>query len=146
MAPEDLPGFIHGHDETLTEDIRMLEELALLESFDVYSLRMKLRESGIAFDNYDALQLSDAKRAELTEYMKNFTRPLIQRIYGGEQTEISDVSQIIAMVAQPNREKAINELKKLAKELGVELIEVPTFLERYGDVFLALLFQSCSTK
>jgi len=144
VTPEELPGFIKGHDETLGQDIRMLEQLAQLESFDIYSLRMQLRESGIAFDNYESLQLSPAKRAELTEYMKTFTRPLIQRIYGGEETEISDVSQIIALVAQPNREKAISELKKLASELGVELIEVPAFLERYGDVFLSLsYFRSC---
>jgi hypothetical protein len=144
VTPEELPGFIHGHDETLQQDIQMLERLARLESFDVYSLRMQLRESGIGFENYDALQLSPTKRAELTEYMKTFTRPLIQRIYGGEQTEITDVSQIITMVAQPNRERAISELKKLASELGVELIEVPAFLERYGDVFLSLsYFRSC---
>lgn len=144
VTPEELPGFINGHDETLAHDIRMLEQLARLESFDVYSLRMQLRESGIAFDNYESLQLSESKRAELTEYMKTFTRPLIQRIYGGDQNDITDVSQIIAMVAQPNRERAISELKNLARELGVELIEVPAFLERYGDVFLSLsYFRSC---
>ena len=144
VNPSELHGYIVGHDETLDEDIATLERLQLLESFDIYSLRAELRRIGIPFDNFNALQLSPKKRAELTDFMKRFTRPLIQRIYGSDQGDMTDVSQIIAKVANPDRKSAVAELQKMADELQIELLEVPAFLERYGDIFLSLsYFRSC---
>ncbi len=143
IAPNELAGFFHDEGGRLSRDILILEKLMILESFDVYSLRIQLRNLDIGFEEHEALNLSPSKRAELTEYMRTFTRPLIQRVYG-ESQDIEDVSQIIAMLVRPNREEAMKQLKMLAKELGISLSEVPTFLERYGDIFLSLsYFRNC---
>lgn len=148
IEPKELPGFFQDIGGALSHDMIILDKLANLESFDVYSLRLELRKLEIGFEDYDALKLSDKKRAELTEYMRAFTRPLIQRVYGGDQTdEITDVGQIIRMVASPNRNEAVAKLKRLAEELNTSLTEVPNFLERYGDIFLSLsYFRNCLDK
>ncbi len=148
VEPKELHGYFQDVGGALSHDLIILEKLSTLESFDVYSLRLELRNLEIGFEDYSALQLSDAKRAELTEYMRAFTRPLIQRVYGGDKSEeISDVGQIINMVASPNRNEAVAQLKRLAEELNTELTEVPKFLERYGDIFLSLsYFRSCLDK
>lgn len=148
IEAKELPGYFQDVGGALSHDLIVLEKLSTLESFDIYSLRLELRNLDIGFEDFSALQLSEAKRAELTEYMRAFTRPLIQRVYGGDQTEeITDVGQIIKMIASPNRNEAIAKLKLLADELNTELVEVPKFLERYGDIFLSLsYFRSCLDK
>lgn len=60
----------------------MMIALSRLTSYDVFSLRIALREPGIEVNDLSALQLSDAKKAQLTVYMKNFTAPLIRQIFG----------------------------------------------------------------
>ena len=65
-------------------DLQLLRKLGLLPSYDVYSLRILLRENGIEVNRQDALKLSPSKTQELTSYMTKFTRPLIQEIYGKE--------------------------------------------------------------
>ena len=128
----------------LRADLHIIDTVAKLESFDIYSLRAELRNMDIGFTNHEALQLSEQKRHELTSFMSSFTRPLITRIYGQETTEVQDVSQIIQMLAQPDPGAAMKQLQRLASELRIEIMEVPTFLERYGDLFLSLsYFRNC---
>lgn len=148
VEPKELHGYFQDVGGALSHDLIILDRLSSLESFDVYSLRLELRNLDIGFEDFSALQLSEAKRAELTEYMRAFTRPLIQRVYGGDQSdEINDVGQIIKMMASPNRNEAMAKLKLLADELNTELTEVPKFLERYGDIFLSLsYFRNCLDK
>ena len=128
----------------LRSDLQIIETVAKLESFDIYSLRAELRNLDIGFTDHDALQLSEKKRDELTSFMSSFTRPLITRIYGQDKSEVQDVSQIIRMLAQPDPGAAMKQLQRLAAELKIEIMEVPTFLERYGDLFLSLsYFRNC---
>ena len=124
----------------LREDMGMLESLGNLQSFDVYSLRAELRRLDIGFSQHDALSLSAKKRTELNAFMRTFTRPLIARVYGNEDSEVKDVSQIVKMLAQPDRQAAVKQLQKLADELNVTIMEVPSFIEHYGDVFLSLSY------
>ena len=121
-----------------------LLRLSQTNSFDVYSLRIELRRLKIDINNHAQLTLSDNKKAELTDYMKSFTHPLIKHVYGSDNQAIGDVSDIIKMFASPNRDEAVKNLKMMAEKLKVELIEIPTFLEEYGDIFLSLAyFRSC---
>ena len=139
-----IPGCFESHKDEVKEDMEKLLRLSLISSFDVYSLRIELRRLKIDVNNHAELTLSDRKKAELTEYMKSFTHPLIKHIYGSENQAISDVSDIIKMFSSPNREEAVKNLKMMAEKLKVDLTEIPSFLEEYGDIFLSLAyFRSC---
>lgn len=121
-------------------DLILLRKLARLPSFDVYSLRILLRERGIPVSNVDALKLSASMRAELTSYMSAFTRPLIAQIFGDDDVSIQSFDDIIALFRDPDRRKARQKLNMMADKLGIDLSEVPRFLEDYGDVFLSLSY------
>lgn len=143
VAPQDLRSFFQD-EGGLSADIRTLEKLSTLQSFDVYSLRIALRELDIGFESFEALQLSEDKRADLTDYMRAFTRPLIQRIYGDDNVAVNDVADIIGMLSNPNRKEALQKLKDMADQLSVEIMEVPEFLELYGDIFLSISYYRSS--
>lgn len=118
----------------------LLNKLALMHSYDVYSLRISLREQNIAVNSIDSLKLSPSKNAELTEYMKDFTRPLILQIYGGDDMEIRDFDDVIALFRDPDVTKAREKLEVMAEKLKIKLSDVPRFLEDYGDIFLSLSY------
>jgi hypothetical protein len=144
INPENLASLFPSHGKSLRVDMAQINKLIRINSFDVYTLRKELRRVGIAVNNAAALKLSEAKRAELTSYMKHFTRPLLQQIYAGEERQIGDVADILAMLANPDREEALRNLRLLSEKLRVKLNEIPDFLEDYGDVFLSLAyFKSC---
>ena len=111
-----------------------------LHSFDVYSLRIELRRLGIAIADQAGLQLSERKAKELTSYMTEFTRSLLSQIYGGGESEIEDMDQLLDMFKSPDKSEAIKNLKMIANKLGIGLMDVPMFLEEYGDVFLSLAY------
>ncbi len=144
VRPEDIPVHFDGEPSETERDHKKIEKICTASSFDVFSLRIELRRMKIDVNNHSDLSLSDRKKAELTEYMKVFTRPLVQQIYGSSANDISDVSDIIGMFANPNREEALRNLKSLAELLRIELSEIPAFLEEYGDIFLSLAyFRKC---
>ena len=125
-------------------DLILLRKLALLPSYDVYSLRILLREQGIQVNDVAALKLSPHKIEQLTEYMTKFTHPLIAQIFGGDDLSIQSFEDIIALFRDPDIKKARQKLKIMAGKLGIEIVEVPRFLEDYGDVFLSLsYFRQC---
>ncbi len=126
--------------DTQHPDEIILSTLARLHSYDVYTLRMQLRKLGINVENTKMLSLSDAKKAQLTVYMKSFTLPLIKQIYGDTKANVDDVGELISMFASPDRDDALKNLKMMAEKLNIELTEVPKFLEDYGDVFLSLAY------
>ncbi len=121
-------------------DMVLLRKLALLPSFDVYSLRILLRQHGIKVDNHEHLMLSPSKVSELTEYMSKFTLPLIKEIYGSDDMEINNFEDIIALFRDPDVKKAREKMSMMADKLGIDLIDIPTFLEDYGDIFLSLSY------
>ena len=121
-------------------DLDLLNAIGRLPSFDVYSLRYLLRARGHNVSADADLRLSDAKTAELSDYMIVFTRPLISRIYGGEAVEINTPSDLIALFQDPDRAKVRRRLELMARELEVEIMAVPAFLENFGDILLSLSF------
>ncbi len=129
---------------TAVSDSDTIRALAKLNSFDVYSLRIQLRGLGIDVEDIEHLRLSKSKRAELTKYMLGFTRPLIRQIYGNEQTDISDLSELLGLFDNPNRAEAMKNLRLITKRLNITIADLPRFLEDYGDTFLSLAyFQDC---
>ena len=121
-------------------DRTLLMQLGGLASYDVYSLRIHLREHGVMVNSIDALKLSPAKNIELTEYMKLFSRPLIMQIYGGEDMEIKDFDDVVGLFRDPDVKKAREKLDLMAEKLNIKLSAVPQFLEDYGDIFLSLSY------
>lgn len=121
-------------------DLVMLRKLAQARSYDVYSLRLTLRELDIPVNNYDELKLSEEKAGELSEYMTAFTRPMIMQIFGGDDVSIQSFEDVIALFRDPDITKARQKLQTMADKLGVKLQDVPKFLEDYGDIFLSLSY------
>ncbi|MBL6953090.1 MAG: hypothetical protein ISR50_10675 [Alphaproteobacteria bacterium] len=139
MEVEGLPNVFEDSDE-FKADLEILQHMELLHSYDVYSLRIELRRLGIPIKDQAGLQLSERKAKELTVYMTEFTRPLIQQIYGGSDAEIESMDQLLSMFKTPDKSEAIKKLRMIAEKLGIPLGEVPSFLEEYGDVFLSLAY------
>jgi hypothetical protein len=75
---DDLPKAFFTDWDDMADDLRVLDKLATLSSFDVYSLRIELRNLNIPVADHRRLSLSAAKRVELTEYVRSFTRPLLE--------------------------------------------------------------------
>ncbi|MBI5162629.1 MAG: hypothetical protein HY985_01865 [Magnetospirillum sp.] len=121
-------------------DLAVLRRLALLPSYDVYSLRISLREHGIPVNDYAALKLSPEKSQELTRYMVLFTRPLMKMIYADENVTIESYDDLLKLFRDPDVRKARQRLEQMAKSMGIEIHEVPRFLEDYGDTFLSLSY------
>ena len=124
-------------------DSSILKKLSKLPSYDVYSLRVLLRENDIPIGDYSYLQLSTRKQHELEGLMTTFTRPLIVHVYGDEH-DIKSYADTFAMFRQHDVGKARENLQKMARKLGIMLDEVPKFLEDYGDIFLSVsYYQDC---
>ncbi|WP_240035595.1 hypothetical protein [Hwanghaeella grinnelliae] len=140
VLTEELPGFFPQGGDDFKADLILLKKFDDVPSFDVYSTRITLRELNIPIDDHEALRLSEAKREELTERMKTFTHPLIGHVYGAEAQSVDDLQGILGMFKDPDPKTALANLRKMADSLGIELMDIPKFLEDYGDIFLSLAF------
>jgi len=137
-----LPDEFGWREKNTHPDFFIMRKLALLPSYDVYSLRILLRNHGIEIEDVSALKLSEAKVKELSSYMTAFTHPLIERIYGGDggDVAIQDFDDILALFRDPDVQKAREKLAAMAEMLNIRLEEIPGFLEDYGDIFLSLSY------
>lgn len=124
----------------LHPDLVTLRQLALLPTYDVFSLRILLRRLNISVRDNAALKLSPEKNRELADYMTRFTRPLIMQVYGDSDVSIHDFDDIISLFRDPDVRKAREQLKVMARKLSIEVMEIPQFLEDYGDIFLSLSY------
>ncbi len=141
---ESLPRMFNWPENQLHPDHAIIRRLALLPSYDVYSLRISLREHGIPVNDYSALKLSPEKAGELTKYMLMFTRPLMKLIYADEAINVQSYDDLLRLFRDPDVKKARQRLEQMAQSLNVEVWDVPRFLEDYGDTFLSLsYFRHC---
>lgn len=137
---EQLPLLCGWPPDRLHPDLVILRKLVLLPSYDVYSLRISLRNHDIPVNDYASLRLSPEKTEELTRYMVMFTRPLMQMIYGDEAVQINSYDDLLRLFRDPDVTKARQRLEAMANSLGVPILEVPRFLEDYGDTFMSLSY------
>ena len=140
MDVEDLPAEFDWPEDKTHPDLVILRKLSVLTSYDIYSLRITLREHGIPVNEDVALKLSDDKQAELAGYMRSFTMPLIMQIYGSEDVSIQSFQDVVGLFKDPDVRKAREKLQQMADKLEIDLMEVPRFLEDYGDIFLSLSY------
>lgn len=140
LGVESLPHVFDWPERTIHPDLVTMRKLAAMPSFDVYSLRILLREHGIAVNSHDMLRLSPAKNRDLTSYMAAFTRPLILNIYGEQNVAISTFDDIVSLFRNPDRKKSIEKLRTMAEKLEINMEYIPRFLEDYGDIFLSFSY------
>lgn len=125
------------------EDLTVLGKLSELPSYDIYSLRIMLREQEIPVNDYAELRLSGGKQRELDQYMGAFTRPLIVQVYGDDES-VQEFSDIIQLFRQPDVTKARTQLNLLARKLDLQIWDIPQFLQDYGDTYLSVAyFRQC---
>lgn len=140
MTVDDAARHLRDHANASPRDITILRKLARLPSYDVYSLRVMLREQDIPVNDLAALKLSKEKSHELAGYMKDFTFPLIREIYGGADVNIQEFDDLLKLFRNPDVKMAREKLDMMAKRLDIDLMELPRFLEDYGDIFLSLAY------
>lgn len=121
-------------------DLLLMKKLAELPSYDVYSLRISLRESGIKVDDYSALRLSNGKVKELSTYMTSFTHPLLKEVFASEAGDINSFADLIAFFRNPDVAKVRAKLIAMAQALDIPPEDIPLYLERVGDTFLSISY------
>jgi len=121
-------------------DWTLIWKLSMMPSFDVYSLRILLRENSIALTDDSLLRLSPEKIQELTPYMAAFTRPLLQEIFGKADVEVDSFDGMLDIFRNPDVRKVQERLELMSQKLGIGVLEIPNFLEDYADIFLSLSY------
>jgi hypothetical protein len=141
----ELADYFKDIDEYLIKpDIAMLRQLDRMPSFDVYSCRISLRSLDIEVNDEEYLKLSPEKMEALDERIKDFSRPLIQQVFGSDKRALDETADLVGMLRNPDKEEALHRLNLLADELGVTINDIPHFIEDYGDIFLSLAyFKEC---
>lgn len=140
VDPSQLHEIFGWPEDPVHPDFATITALSALHSYDVFSLRIELRRLNLSVTDHSDLQLSEDKNRELAKYMADFTRPLIQQVYGNTGEQIDDVNELTAMFSNPDKGEALNSLRLMAEKLNVEIEDIPIFLNEYGDIFLSLAY------
>jgi len=120
-------------------DVDLLQKVAVLPSYDVYSLRILLRAASIPIIDNSVLNLSAEKIASLSSYMARFTRPLVVEVFG-EDTNVELFTDILSLFRNCSAETVRERLALMARRLGVPVAGIPKFLEDYADIFMSLSY------
>lgn len=121
------------------DDVKLLRKVMDLTSYDVYSLRILLREHGISVRNASALKLSAGKMEELSSYMTKFTRPLVAEIFGPDASG-QPYTDIIGLLRNCGQDQVRIRLAAISDRLGIDTTQIPKFLEDYADIFMSLSY------
>jgi hypothetical protein len=136
---EDIPDHFH-EDEILRLDMDLLSKIAELPSLDFYTLRWGLRKHSIDVDCIDYFRLSDEKVKELQPFMAQITRPLSKYLYGNNSPRVFGKQALDTSGHKEIESAARIRLMKLAESLEISINELPDYLEKFGDVYLAYSF------
>jgi hypothetical protein len=120
-------------------DLALLRKVSNLPSFDVYSLRILLRSSGIAISDSSSLKLSGTKIASLSVYMSTFTKPLVAEIFG-DDVRVDAFTDIVSLMRNCPASTMRIRLAMMADKLGIGVPAIPNFLEDYADIFMSLSY------
>lgn len=160
IAVNDLPKQFDWPEGRSHPDMCLLDRLSSLSSYDVYSLRITLRSAGIPLQQNAVLELSEAKRDQLAQYMRAFTQPLLREVFSSDSANASmeeddlisveepeedqdldeGLREISQIFSNPDPQRTLRRLHRLAAKLELDLDEVPLFLEDYGDIYLSVAY------
>ena len=121
-------------------DLVVMKRLCSLPSYDVFSLRVSLKELGIKTTDPNALRMSADCRKHVSKYVRRYTRPLLESIYGETDSTAAEVETIADLFMDGREEQAKANLVWLADGLKIDLRSVPIFVGEYGDVTGSLAF------
>jgi RNAse (barnase) inhibitor barstar len=139
LPPEKLNGFFDFSGKR-AGDYEIICQLGELPSYDVYSLRISLRQIGIDIDSLEGLRLSNDRIDELTGYMAEFTRPLMRFVYGDTGVAPAGFVNLVNLLGSPGASAARVKIAEMAARLDVDVMRIPNFLEDYADVYMSLSF------
>jgi hypothetical protein len=139
VFPRDLPG-IFQFDDKSQKDTGIVQQVSVLPSFDVYSLRIELRKLDIDVDNDENLRLSQEQTRRLNANMKDFITPLMATVFGAAAAQTRSVRDLVSLIGNADQGKARQNLIMLSDKLGVHYTAIPNFLQDYGDVYLSLAY------
>ncbi|MCK5546043.1 MAG: hypothetical protein KAI27_01635 [Rhodospirillaceae bacterium] len=131
---------LQGRGGGSRKDVAILRKLGRLSSYDVYSLRVMLREQDVPVNDFSQLKLSPEKSKELGSYMMEFTHPLIMEIYGSDDVNVQNFDDILKLFRNPDVTVARQKLDQMAQRLNIDIMEIPSFMEDYGDIFMSLAY------
>lgn len=121
-------------------DAQLLKTLSSINSYDVFNLRIQFRESGIDYEGIEYLALSPEMKSELSVYMRQFTQPLIQLVFGDRDVANSPQTDIIDLFRNPGAEEPARNLKILAGKLNIQTSALPDFLHNFSEVYMAISY------
>lgn len=135
-----LPSAITDNFKGAEKDQAIISQLAALHSYDVFSLRMTTKKLGMDFSEPSQLQLSDQMKAALSGYTVQFTRPLIENIFGTGRIDGGDQQALQKILRDPDVARVRENLNIMTQRTGIPLGEIPKFLEEYSDVFSSVAY------
>jgi hypothetical protein len=136
IYPEDIADQIAA----TPRDQEIVNQLASLSSYDVYSLRSSLKKLGIDVTDSAALDLSDDMKEALDGISVHFTRPLIEKIFGSGKLDVTDAHALQKVFRDPDVSRVRENLKIMTEKTGIPLADLPQFLEEYSEVFLSVAY------
>ncbi|TAL30989.1 MAG: hypothetical protein EPN97_11680 [Alphaproteobacteria bacterium] len=132
IRPADIPA---SFPATSKQDLALIEGLAALKSYDVFSLRSSLAKLGIEMDK-SQLELSDETKARLERNSMEFIRPLVINLFG-DGTEAPDSTSLAKLLRDPDIARVQQRLKIMSQKTGIPVEGIPAFLQTYRDMFLS---------
>lgn len=138
IRPDDLADVFSNISSA---DFNMIHTLSELKSYDVYSLRITLRQNGIEIENYDDLRLSDEKQHELQVYMRPFMEQIVLNLYGPQESANGEITDNwLSIFQHPDIRGTRKRLKNMAGKMDIPLYEIPGFIQEYGDAYLSVAY------
>jgi len=136
ITPDTVSDFM----ETSQRDQEIINSLAGLHSFDVYSLRSSLKKLGVEVKDAEALELSDDIKEKLSVYSQEFIRPLVEKIFGKGRDDLNSREGLQKIFRDTDIARVRENLTVMAEKTGIPLADIPKFLEEYGSVFLSVSY------
>ena len=112
---DEILGWEEGHKHADAEIIRVL---ATLNSYDVYNLRIKFKQHNIDYEGYEYLQLSPDMQKELSVYMREFTRPLIETVFCADALKENPDRDIVSLLQDLDNGDTLQNLQRLSAKLS----------------------------
>jgi len=130
-------------------DLMLLKKIGKLQSYDVLSLRITLREQGIPLGQQEALRLSSTMQTARADFTRRFTQSLLKQTFAptplSEDGEIEfvpvdddDTGRDLSKLINPSDPDIVRaNLADLAKRLEIRLDALPGLLEEVADLHLS---------
>lgn len=134
IFPEAIAETFKGADK----DQELIVKLSLLNSYDVFSLRNSVKKLGLELQDPEVLTLSADMLSTLNKYTMHFTRPLLENIFGANNSKnTQDLQQLLR---DPDVSRVRENLMIMTRQTGIPLANIPKFIEDYNEVFLSLSY------